>query len=161
MLVLELGDIERFASAKRVASYVGLSGGLEMMAKKGSGPGVEGSLLPGATGGVAGLFKELRWAGPKGGEGSVAHVLIGDAVRAVAAKLHESPESIQAAYWIKVQPDNPWTGKYPHPMRIAKPLVPPIVGRPPTRGCPARSLRRNRVLRSATNPYRSSVAALT
>jgi len=83
--------------AKAIA-YAALAQGRAMPK---DGPGPKGERL----GSVTSMMDAKVW-------GSIGHVLVADQVRQVADTLHESPDTIQAAYWLAVQPNNPFKGTY-------------------------------------------------
>jgi SPP1 gp7 family putative phage head morphogenesis protein len=74
------------------------------------GPGPKGD----RPGSVLSMMDARVW-------GSPGHVLIADAVRRVADRLHESPDTVQAAYWLKVQPTNPFKAAKARTVSESKP----------------------------------------
>src|SRR5262249_35784941 len=82
----------------KAITYAGITKGLGVIPKDEPMAKASGSKLKSALGWVS---KKTVW-------GSTGHILIADAVRAVAEKLHESPDTIQAAYWLVAQPSDPW-----------------------------------------------------
>ena len=89
----------------KALAYTALAQGIRMPK---DGPGPKGDRI----GSVMSAMDGRVW-------GSVGHVLIADQVRKIADTLHESPDTIQAAYWLVVQPRNPFKeqDRYEQPWR--------------------------------------------
>ena len=51
--------------------------------------------------------------------GSPGHFVVADAKRTIADKLGEKPDTIQAAYWLKVQNLSPWKNENRMPSQVS------------------------------------------